>query len=218
MPPSVIAARPINVMFIPGSHSPDQVADGQPTGPPVPPNAQVVMPPPADAGDDTDEFVVAGARPGQDDGRERDEGDEGHMAELDGSGGDRDGVVERDRRAHRTAPVRAGRVGGGELVVERGCWPGGGRRAAGRVAVRAGRHRRPEQCRHLLDATVERFGRLDLLVNNAGWTTLVDHRDLDALTDEIFRKTFEVNVFGTWQLTKMAMPLLRESQADGGTW
>ena len=45
---------------------------------------------------------------------------------------------------------------------------------------------------------------------------MVDHRDLDALTEEIFRKTFEVNVFGTWNLTKMAMPLLRESQAAGG--
>lgn len=63
----------------------------------------------------------------------------------------------------------------------------------------------------LLDATMERFGRLDILVNNAGWTTLVPHHDLDALTDEIFAKTFEVNVFGTWWLTKAAMPLLRES-------
>jgi ketoreductase RED2 len=71
-----------------------------------------------------------------------------------------------------------------------------------------------EQCRHLLDATIERFGHLDLLVNNAGWTTVVPHHDLDALTDEIFTKTFEVNVMGTWQLTKMAIPLLRES-TDG---
>lgn len=63
----------------------------------------------------------------------------------------------------------------------------------------------------LLARTIDRFGRLDILVNNAGWTTRVPHADLDALTDEIFRKTFEVNVFGTWWLTKAAMPHLRES-------
>jgi ketoreductase RED2 len=63
----------------------------------------------------------------------------------------------------------------------------------------------------LILRTVDRFGRIDILVNNAGWTTRIAHTDLDALTDEIFRKTFEVNVFGTWWLTKAAMPYLRES-------
>src|SRR3954463_7330288 len=63
----------------------------------------------------------------------------------------------------------------------------------------------------LIDRTIERFGRLDILVNNAGWTTVVPHGDLEALTDDIFRKTFEVNVFGTWWLTKAAMPHLRQS-------
>jgi len=67
------------------------------------------------------------------------------------------------------------------------------------------------QGQDLIDRTMERFGRLDILVNNAGWTTLVAHQDLDALTDEIFRKTFDVNVFGTWWLTKAAIPHLRES-------
>jgi len=71
-----------------------------------------------------------------------------------------------------------------------------------------------EQARHLVEATVERFGALDVLVSNAGWTTRVDHHDLDALTDEIFLRTFEVNVFGTWWLTKAAIPQLRNS-ADG---
>ena len=70
------------------------------------------------------------------------------------------------------------------------------------------------QCQNLLDETVNRFGRLDLLVNNAGWTTLVPHGDLDSLTDEIFMRTFEVNVYGTWWLTKAAMPMLRAS-SDG---
>lgn len=68
-----------------------------------------------------------------------------------------------------------------------------------------------EQCEGLTSEVLSRFGQLDILVNNAGWTTNVPHHDLDALTDEIFLKTFEVNVFGTWFLTKAAMPHLRES-------
>jgi ketoreductase RED2 len=66
----------------------------------------------------------------------------------------------------------------------------------------------------LIARTVDRFGGIDILVNNAGWTTRIPHTDLEALTDEIFRKTFDVNVFGTWWLTKAAMPHLRES-TDG---
>ena len=67
---------------------------------------------------------------------------------------------------------------------------------------------------HLLDVTIKRFGKLDILINNAGWTSLVAHHDLEALTDEIFQKTFAVNVWGTWALTKAAMPLLKKSD-DG---
>ena len=67
------------------------------------------------------------------------------------------------------------------------------------------------QCHALVDAALSSHGRLDILVNNAGWTTVVPHDDLDALTDEIFRRTFDVNVFGTWWLTKAAMPHLKAS-------
>jgi len=66
----------------------------------------------------------------------------------------------------------------------------------------------------LLDETIKRFGKLDILINNAGWTSLVAHHDLEALTDEIFQKTLAVNVWGTWALTKAAMPLLKKSD-DG---
>ena len=68
-----------------------------------------------------------------------------------------------------------------------------------------------EQAHALVDETIDAYGRLDVLVNNAGWTTTVDHADLDGLTDEIFEKTFGVNVFGTWWLTKRAIPHLRAS-------
>jgi len=70
------------------------------------------------------------------------------------------------------------------------------------------------QGQHLIDETLKMFGKLDILVNNAGWTTLVQHGDLDGLTDEIFDKTFKVNVYGTWWLTKAAIPHLRKSD-DG---
>jgi ketoreductase RED2 len=69
----------------------------------------------------------------------------------------------------------------------------------------------PHQCQGLVDQALNRFGRLDILVNNAGWTTQVDHTDLDGLTEDILRKTFEVNVFGTWWVTKAAMPHLMDS-------
>ena len=68
-----------------------------------------------------------------------------------------------------------------------------------------------DEAHELIDSTLERFGKLDFLINNAGWTTEVPHHELDDLTDEIFRKTFDVNVFGTWWLTKRAIPHLRKS-------
>ena len=71
-----------------------------------------------------------------------------------------------------------------------------------------------QQGENLVDQTIQRFGQLDILVNNAGWTQLIAHHNLDALTDEIFTRTFDINVMGTWMLTKYAMPHLQKS-ADG---
>ena len=69
-----------------------------------------------------------------------------------------------------------------------------------------------DQCRALVRATIDRFGGVDILVNNAGWTTRVDHRDLDALTNDILTKTIETNVYGTWWMSRAAMPALTDSQ------
>lgn len=69
-----------------------------------------------------------------------------------------------------------------------------------------------EQSKAMVAATIEKFGRLDILVNNAGWTTRVPHTDMEALSNEILLKTFEVNVYGTWWLSRAAMPHLERAE------
>jgi ketoreductase RED2 len=68
-----------------------------------------------------------------------------------------------------------------------------------------------DACRALVAAAVDHFGRLDILVNNAGTTRVIPHADLDAATDEVWREIFDVNVLGTWHMTKVAVPALRAS-------
>ncbi|MEV0083427.1 SDR family oxidoreductase [Saccharopolyspora sp. NPDC050642] len=68
-----------------------------------------------------------------------------------------------------------------------------------------------DEARQLVDATVERFGRLDVLVNNAGTSRPIPHHDLDAADLAVWQEIFGVNVFGTWQTTVAAMPALRDS-------
>jgi ketoreductase RED2 len=67
----------------------------------------------------------------------------------------------------------------------------------------------PDQARALVAEVVERHGRLDVLVNNAGTTEVIAHRDLERASVEVWRRIFEVNVFGTWQVTVAAVPHLR---------
>jgi ketoreductase RED2 len=68
-----------------------------------------------------------------------------------------------------------------------------------------------DQARHLVDETVRRHGRLDALVNNAGTTEVIPHHDLEAASLDVWRRIFEVNVFGTWQVTVAAAEHLRAS-------
>jgi ketoreductase RED2 len=72
----------------------------------------------------------------------------------------------------------------------------------------------PGATRALVDAALERWGRLDTLVNNAGTTAVIPHHDLEAASVDIWRRVFEVNVFGTWSMTLAAMPALQESKGS----
>jgi len=66
----------------------------------------------------------------------------------------------------------------------------------------------------LVAAALDRWGRLDTLVNNAGTTALIPHHDLEAASVEVWRRIFEVNVFGTWAMCVAAMPALRDARGS----
>jgi len=67
------------------------------------------------------------------------------------------------------------------------------------------------EAKALVASTVERHGRLDILVNNAGTTEVISHADLERASVEVWRRIFDVNVFGTWMVTVAAVEHLRAS-------
>lgn len=64
-------------------------------------------------------------------------------------------------------------------------------------------------CRRMVAETMEKWGRVDALVNNAGTTKYVPHSDLEGLTPEDFENIFKVNVFGVYQMTRAVAPHMK---------
>src|SRR5207247_756172 len=62
----------------------------------------------------------------------------------------------------------------------------------------------------MLDAVEKAFGRLDVLINNAGTTTSWNANDLDSRSLEEWDRVFAVNVGGVFQGTIASLPLLRK--------
>lgn len=59
--------------------------------------------------------------------------------------------------------------------------------------------------------TVAHFGRLDALVNCAGTTRFIPHKDLDALQASEFTRTYDVNLIGTYQMIRACRDALKAS-------
>jgi short-subunit dehydrogenase len=71
---------------------------------------------------------------------------------------------------------------------------------------------RTEDCERLVAATVERFGRIDTLVCNAGYGIL---RRVHETTAEQMREIFQTNVFGTTDCVRAAVPHMKQQDARG---
>ncbi len=67
------------------------------------------------------------------------------------------------------------------------------------------------QCQTLVEATLAEFGRLDVLVNNAGTTKFCAHQDLDGLSKDDFLHLYAVNTVGPYQMTRAAEKALRQA-------
>lgn len=70
------------------------------------------------------------------------------------------------------------------------------------------------QATALVEAAVEAYGRLDLLVNCAGTTRFIPHDDLEAASPEVWRHLYDVNVIGVWQTVTAAVPHLRKTRGS----
>jgi NAD(P)-dependent dehydrogenase (short-subunit alcohol dehydrogenase family) len=71
---------------------------------------------------------------------------------------------------------------------------------------------RTDEVERLVDDTVARFGRLDCLVNNAGWHP--PHQPIDAFTPADFRALFELNVMSVFVACRRALPHLRKTRGN----
>jgi len=87
-------------------------------------------------------------------------------------------------------------------------------RRLGNVIAIAGDVSDKEHVRALIEAA-RNLGRLDLLVNNASTLGAVPLPRVDQLTQETFRRIFDVNVFGPIHLMQHALPIMQQSGSVG---
>jgi NAD(P)-dependent dehydrogenase (short-subunit alcohol dehydrogenase family) len=71
---------------------------------------------------------------------------------------------------------------------------------------------RTEEIRSLIEATISRYGRLDCLINNAGWHP--PHKPIDEFSVQDFRDLLELNLVSIFTASKFALPYLRQTKGN----
>lgn len=67
-----------------------------------------------------------------------------------------------------------------------------------------------QEVKKAISSTIEHFGGLDVVVNNAGYGQV---GFIEEVSDELARKNFEANVFGTLNVVRQALPQLRKQRS-----
>lgn len=68
-----------------------------------------------------------------------------------------------------------------------------------------------EECKNLIDKTIEKFGRIDILINNAGISMRALFLDVDM---QVLKRLMDVNFWGTVYCSKFALPYLIRSKGS----
>ncbi|HKJ79949.1 MAG TPA: SDR family oxidoreductase [Prolixibacteraceae bacterium] len=68
-----------------------------------------------------------------------------------------------------------------------------------------------KDCKNLIEQTIKEFGRIDVLINNAGISMRAVFNETDL---EVMRKVMDINYWGTVYCTKYALPYLLESRGS----
>ena len=70
--------------------------------------------------------------------------------------------------------------------------------------------RQPAQIQRMVDDVVKRFGRLDILINDAAYNKAIPFKDLDGLTTEEWSKIIDVNLTGPMHAIKAVAPAMQK--------
>ncbi len=85
-------------------------------------------------------------------------------------------------------------------------------RAGGEAVVVRGDVAQDADCRRLAAAALDKWGRIDGLVNNAGTTKFASMRNLDALSAEDFHQVYSVNLVAAYQMIRACEAPLRTAR------
>ena len=68
-----------------------------------------------------------------------------------------------------------------------------------------------DDCRKLAGAAIDTWGRIDVLVNNAGTTKFHPHAELEGVSAEDFHQLYSVNTIGAFQMIRAVVPTMRQT-------